>query len=233
MSFGMIAVRALIRPLTSYLNFFLGTNILNAKHLALHLSQRKKKNLSALTKISLMGYTGIVIGSTLIVNSQLEMHLGIQCSGIIHSLEMNQVLAIMRKLGKVILHVKLSTRNTLLQKQGDSTVSKNLTWSTGDVTGRMRKRQRDLNVINLIQQMKSTGNVIGKMLDVQRWLETIAGIPASGLILVSWLVLDQIQQVLRTTIQLWIQQELQEESSVGETSKLQSLRVLLMFTHLN
>ena len=93
------------------------------------------------------------------------MHLGIQCSGIIHSLEMNQVLAIMRKLGKVILHVKLSTRNTLLQKQGDSTVSKNLTWSTGDVTGRMRKRQRDLNVINLIQQMKSTGNVIGKMLD--------------------------------------------------------------------
>ena len=94
------------------------------------------------------------------------MHLGIQCSGIIHSLEMNQVLAIMRKLGKVILHVKLSTRNTLLQKQGDSTVSKNLTWSTGDVTGRMRKRQRDLNVINLIQQMKSTGNVIGKMLDV-------------------------------------------------------------------
>ena len=94
------------------------------------------------------------------------MHLGIQCSGIIHSLEMNQVLAITRKLGKVILHVKLSTRNTLLQKQGDSTVSKNLTWSTGDVTGRMRKRQRDLNVINLIQQMKSTGNVIGKMLDV-------------------------------------------------------------------
>ena len=69
MSFGMIAVRALIRPLTSYLNFFLGTNILNAKHLVLHLSQRKKKNLSALTKISLMGYTGIVIGSTLIVNS--------------------------------------------------------------------------------------------------------------------------------------------------------------------
>ena len=69
MSFGMIAVRALIRPLTSYLNFFLGTNILNAKHLALHLSQRKKKNLSALTKIFLTGYIGIVIGSTLIVNS--------------------------------------------------------------------------------------------------------------------------------------------------------------------
>ena len=69
MSFGMIAVRALIRPLTSYLNFFLGTNILNAKHLALHLSQKKKKNLSALTKISLTGYTGIVIGSTLIVIS--------------------------------------------------------------------------------------------------------------------------------------------------------------------
>ena len=93
------------------------------------------------------------------------MHLGIQCSGIIHSLEMNQVLVIIRKLGKVILHVKLSTLNTLLKKQGDSTVSKNLTWSTGDVTGRMQKRQRDLNVINLIQQMKSTGNVIGKMLD--------------------------------------------------------------------
>ena len=69
MFFGMIAVRALIRPLTSYLNFFLGTNILNAKHLALHLSQRKKKNLSALTKIFLTGYIGIVIGSTLIVNS--------------------------------------------------------------------------------------------------------------------------------------------------------------------
>lgn len=93
------------------------------------------------------------------------MHLGIQCSGIIHSLEMNQVLAIMRKLGKVILHVKLSTLHTLLKRQGDSTVSKNLTRSTGDAIGRMQKRQRDLSVINLIQQMKSTGNVIGKMLD--------------------------------------------------------------------
>ena len=79
------------------------------------------------------------------------MHLGIQCSGIIHSLEMNQVLAITRKLGKVILNVRLSTLNTPLKKQVDSTVSKNLTWSTGDVTGRMQKRQKDLNVINLIQ----------------------------------------------------------------------------------
>ena len=110
---------------------------------------------------------------------------------------------------------------------------KNLTRNTGDATGRMQKRQRDSNVINLIQQEKTTGNAIGKMLDAWRRLKTIAGIPASGLILVSWLVLDQIQQALRTTIQLWIQQELQEESSVGETSKLQSLRVLLMFIHLN
>ena len=233
MSFGMIAVRALIRPLTSYLNFFLGKGILNAKHLALHLSQKRKKNLSVLIKISLTGYTGIVIGLTLIVISQQEMHLGIQCSGIIHSQEMNQVLAIMRKLGKVIQRVKVSTLHTLMKRQGDSIVNKNLIWSSGDATGRMQKRQRDLNVINLTQQMKSTGNAIGKMLDAQRWLETIAGIPASGLILVSWLVLDQIQQVLRATSQVWIQLELQQESLVGETSKLQLHRVLLMFTHLN
>ena len=139
----------------------------------------------------------------------------------------------MRKLGKVILHVKLSTRNTLLQKQGDSTVSKNLTWSTGDVTGRMQKRQRDLNVINLIQQEKTTGNAIGKMLDAWRRLKTIAGIPVFGLILASWQVSDQTRQVLKATLQIWTHLDLQQENSVGETSRLQSHRVLLMFTHLN
>ena len=44
-------------------------------------------------------------------------------------------------------------------------MNKNLIWSSGDATGRTQKRQRDLNVINLTQQMKSTGNAIGKMLD--------------------------------------------------------------------
>ena len=66
-SSGMVIVRALIRPLTSYLHFLLGKVILNAKLLALHLFQKRKKNLSALTKISLMGSIGIVIGSILAV----------------------------------------------------------------------------------------------------------------------------------------------------------------------
>ena len=161
------------------------------------------------------------------------MHLGIGCSGLIHSLEMKQVLAIMRKLGKVILHVKLSTLHTLLKKQGDSIVIKKLTRSTGDATGRMQKRQRDSNVINLIQQERTTGNAIGKMLDAWRWLKTIAGIHASGLILVSWQVSDQTQQVLKATLQIWTHLELQQENSVGETSRLQSHRMLLMFTHLS
>ena len=139
----------------------------------------------------------------------------------------------MRKLGKVILHVKLSILNTQLNKQGESIVRKNLTRNTGDATGRMQKRQRDSNVINLIQQEKTTGNAIGKMLDAWRRLKTIAGIPASGLILVSWQVLDQTQQVLKATLQIWTHLELQQENSVGETSRLQSHRVLLMFTHLN
>ena len=66
-SSGMVTVRVLIRPLTSYLHYLLGKVILNAKHLALHLSQKRKKNLSVLTKISLMGSIGIVIGSILTV----------------------------------------------------------------------------------------------------------------------------------------------------------------------
>ena len=161
------------------------------------------------------------------------MHLGIGCSGLIHSLELKQVLVIIRKLGKVILHVKLSTLHTQLKKQGESIVRKNLMRNTGDATGRMQKRQRDSNVINLIQQERTTGNAIGKMLDAWRWLKTIAGIHASGLILVSWQVSDQTQQVLKATLQIWTHLEPQQENSVGETSRLQSHRVLLMFTYLN
>ena len=158
---GMVHVRAQSQVLMNNMIVSHGKSISSVKQLVQDMDLEKMKNLNVPMLIDQVKISGIVTGKTLDVWKLQEMLAGIRYSGTIVARAQSQVLMkFIRQyiLGKITLNVKRLVQDMDLE------------------------RMKDLSVPMSIDQTKIFGIATGKILDVWKLQEMLAGIQNSGTI---------------------------------------------------